>query len=123
MAASFAATQHPDATRDGPTSISLTHHGLAGRFARRDVSYQVSGLDPAHFRHLYGLSDDALAAFGAERCFAGAKPGFPDRIELRDAELGESLLLINYEHQPAHTPYRLLLLPKWLTGPLWLSER
>ena len=70
------------------------------------MSYRVSGLDPAPFRHLYGLSDDALAAHGVKRYVADAKPGFPDRVEVRDAEPGETLLLLNYEHQPADTPYR-----------------
>ncbi|XQZ97724.1 DUF1203 domain-containing protein [Komagataeibacter rhaeticus] len=31
---------------------------------------------------------------------------FPDRIELRDAEPGETVLLLNYTHQPEQTPYR-----------------
>jgi hypothetical protein len=70
------------------------------------MSYRVTGLDPAPFRHLFGLSDEALAAKGARRLVADAKPGFPDRIEVRDAEPGESLLLLNYTHQPADTPYR-----------------
>lgn len=70
------------------------------------MTFRVSGLDPAPFRHLYGLSDDALAAYGARRCVADVKPGFPDRVELRDAEPGETLLLLNFEHQPADTPYR-----------------
>jgi hypothetical protein len=69
------------------------------------MSYRVAGLDPAPFRHLYGLSDEALAAHGVKRYVADAKPGFPDRIEVRDAEPGESLLLLNYTHQPADTPY------------------
>jgi hypothetical protein len=70
------------------------------------MSYRVTGLDPAPFRHLFGLSDEALAAKGARRFVADAKPGFPDRIEVRDVEPGESLLLLNYTHQPADTPYR-----------------
>jgi hypothetical protein len=41
-----------------------------------------------------------------KRCIADAKPGFPDRIELRDADPGESVLLLNFTHQPANTPYR-----------------
>ena len=32
--------------------------------------------------------------------------GFPERIEMRDAMPGETLLLVNFEHQPANTPYR-----------------
>jgi hypothetical protein len=70
------------------------------------MSYRVTGLDPAPFRHLYGLSDEALAAEGVRRYLVDAKPGFPDRIEVRDAEPGESVLLLNYTHQPADTPYR-----------------
>jgi hypothetical protein len=70
------------------------------------MSFRITGLDPAPFRHLFGLSDEELAARGAKRCVADQKPGFPDRVELRDAEPGESVLLINHTHQPADTPYR-----------------
>lgn len=70
------------------------------------MTFRISGLNPSQFRHLFGLSDDELAAVGARRCIADAKPGFPDRIEVRDAEPGETLILLNYEHQPANTPYR-----------------
>jgi len=70
------------------------------------MSFRITGLDPAPFLPLYGLDDAALAAQGARRCIADARPGYPDRIELRDAEPGERLILINYMHQPADTPYR-----------------
>jgi len=70
------------------------------------MSFQIRGLGPEPFRHLYGLSDAELAAHGARRVAADAKPGFPDRIELRDLEPGETAILLNYVHQPADTPYR-----------------
>lgn len=70
------------------------------------MNFRILGLSPAPFRHLYGLSDAALQAHGAQRHVADRVPGFPDRIELRDAEPGETLLLLNYLHQPADTPYR-----------------
>ena len=70
------------------------------------MTFRILGLSPAPFRHLFGLSDTALRAHGAQRHVADRSPGFPDRIELRDAEPGESLLLLNYVHQPADTPYR-----------------
>ena len=69
------------------------------------MTFRISGLNPSQFRHLFGLSDDELAAVGARRCIADTRPGFPDRIEVRDAESGETLILLNYEHQPANTPY------------------
>ena len=53
------------------------------------MDYRITGLSPEPFRHLFGLPDDALAAHGAIRYIADAAPGFPDRIELRDAQPGE----------------------------------
>ncbi len=70
------------------------------------MSFRITGLDPAVFRPLYGLSDGALAQLGARRVIADSTPGFPDRIELRDAAPGETLLLLNHTHQPADNPYR-----------------
>jgi hypothetical protein len=70
------------------------------------MSFRITGLDAKPFRHLYGLSDSELAAHGAVRYVAESKPGYPDRVEMRDVEPGESVLLVNYEHQPADSPYR-----------------
>ena len=70
------------------------------------MSFRIQGLPVDRFRHLYGASDAVLAAHGARRCRVDKTPGFPDRIELRDLEPGETALLLNYAHQPADTPYR-----------------
>lgn len=70
------------------------------------MTFRITGLDPAPFRHLYGLSDEMLAREGARRCLVDASPGFPDRIEMRDMEPGEHAILVNHVHQPADTPYR-----------------
>lgn len=70
------------------------------------MSFRLHGLDPAPFRPLYGLDDADLAARGVRRCVVDARPGFPDRIELRDLAPGETALLLNHVHQPADTPYR-----------------
>ena len=70
------------------------------------MSFRVLGLDPREFIHLYGLSNDELAQAGAQRFVVDAKPGFPDRIEVRDLDIGDTAILLNHEHQPADTPYR-----------------
>ena len=70
------------------------------------MNFRVTGLSPEPFRQLYGLSDQALASEGVIRYVADTKPGFPDRVEMRDAEIGEQLLLLNHVCQPANTPYR-----------------
>lgn len=69
------------------------------------MSFRITGLEPAVFQPLFGLSDEALAARCVKRYTVDKKPKFPDRVELRDAEPGETVLLLNYVHQPANTPY------------------
>ena len=70
------------------------------------MGYQVIALDAAEFAHLYGLDDDELAKLGVERHTVREKPGYPCRVSLEDCEVGEEVLLMNYKHQPADTPYR-----------------
>jgi hypothetical protein len=70
------------------------------------MAFKITGLSPEPFHHLYGLDDQSLAARGALRIRATDGSALPDRVELRDAEPGETLLLVNYLHQPADTPYR-----------------
>ncbi len=70
------------------------------------MNYQILGLSPEPFLGLYGLSDEALAERQARRYRATARPGFPDRIEVRDVDPGDHVLLVNYVHQAGSTPYR-----------------
>lgn len=70
------------------------------------MSFVVSGLPVEDFRPLFGLSEAELAERGIVRMTADAPHGFPCRLSLRDVAPGETLLLLNYEHQPADTPYR-----------------
>jgi hypothetical protein len=70
------------------------------------MNFRILGLSPEPFQPLFGLTEQELARRGAKRYVADAKPGFPDRIEMRDAEPGEPLILVNYVHQSADTPYR-----------------
>ena len=69
------------------------------------MNFTVSGLSPQPFLPLYGLADSELAQHRARRVVADGN-GYPERIEMRDAEPGETLLLVNFEHQSADTPYR-----------------
>ena len=69
------------------------------------MSFRISGVAPQKVSHLFGLSDEELEKHCAKRVTVNGH-GFPERIEMRDAQPGEVLLLVNYEHQPADTPYR-----------------
>ena len=70
------------------------------------MSFRVLGLSPEPFRPLFGQTDADLARQGVIRYVVDKHPGFPDRIEMRDAEIGETVLLLNHICQPADTPYR-----------------
>ncbi len=70
------------------------------------MTYRITGLDPAAFAPLYGLSEAELAERGVQRIAVEANPGAPCRVTLGDAPVGASVLLLNYEHQPHETPYR-----------------
>ena len=70
------------------------------------MSYTISGLPLEIFTPLFGLRDEELALRGISRTIVDAKPSFPCRITLAEAELGERVYLLNFEHQPARTPYR-----------------
>lgn len=70
------------------------------------MSFIVSGLPIEPFAPLFGLGDAALAEHGAIRVTAADDGRYPCRVMLEDASPGETLLLVNYEHQGAATPYR-----------------
>jgi hypothetical protein len=70
------------------------------------MAFQIKALPVAGFRDLFGFSEAELAAKGIVRVVAEAVGGYPCRVSLREAEAGENLLLLNYEHQDAATPYR-----------------
>src|SRR5215470_56363 len=65
---------------------------------------QITGLDPAQFATLF-TDDAALAARNGRRVIADG-PGYPCRVSLEEARAGDELVLLNFEHQPAASPYR-----------------
>jgi hypothetical protein len=78
-------------------------------------SFRLVGLPAEQFSHLFALSDAELASYDARRVFATKKPGYPCRISLTDADIGEELLLLPFEHQAANSPYRS-------SGPIFVRK-
>ncbi len=79
------------------------------------MTFRIRGLDPAPFQGLYGLDDAALAARGVVRMRVDAPVSAPCRVGLDDAEPGEHVLLMAYEHQGAATPFHAC-------GPIFVRE-
>ena len=70
------------------------------------MTYRITGIDPAPYRHLFGLSDEELATHGVVRMAVSEKPSFPCRVSLTDRDVGESVLLVNHISHDVANPYR-----------------
>ena len=79
------------------------------------MDFQISALPRARFDAVLGLDDEALARLGARRYVADKKPGFPCRVSLQDAEHGERVILLPFQHQHCGSPYQA-------SGPIFIRE-
>jgi hypothetical protein len=79
------------------------------------MSFQLVGLPFEPFASLFALPDSQLAGLNVQRVVATEKPGFPCRVSLVDAEIGDELLLLPFEHQPAGSPYKA-------SGPIFVRK-
>ena len=69
------------------------------------MNFRIRGLEARQFDHLFTLSDAELAEHGAVRRIADGPR--PCRISLSDANPGDELILVNYEHHAVSSPYRM----------------
>ena len=76
--------------------------------------FSITGLDPAEFASYFALSDAELAAAGARRMVADG-PGYPCRVSLVDADVGDELVLCHYLHHDVESPYRA-------SGPIFVRR-
>ncbi len=70
------------------------------------MNFKIAGLTPITFSHLFGLPDHELARHNVIRYKVDAENTSPCRITLQDAAIGDSVLLMNYEHQPVKNAYQ-----------------
>ena len=79
-------------------------------------SFQFIALPSEPFTSLFKLSDGELQSIGARRMVVDNKPGFPCRVSLEDAEVGETVLLLPYTHHETTSPYKA-------SGPIFVREK
>jgi hypothetical protein len=77
--------------------------------------FGVSGISADIVKQYRHLSEEELQKHRVLRRVADEKPGFPCRVTLVDAEIGESVFLLNFEHLPGLSPYRSV-------GPIFVRE-
>jgi hypothetical protein len=82
------------------------------------TDFRISGLSAEPFQPYFAMTDAQLAGHGASRVIAteAQRGQIPCRISLRDAEPGETSILLHYAHHTAPTsPYRA-------SGPIFVRE-
>jgi Protein of unknown function (DUF1203) len=79
------------------------------------MSFRLIGLPFELFASLFSLDEQALSALDARRVVADETPGYPCRVSLADAQMGEELILLPFAHQPASSPYRA-------SGPIFVRK-
>ena len=70
------------------------------------TSFRLVGLSAENFEPFFAMSDDELTALGARRVVADEAVGFPCRVSLVDADVGDELLLLPFDHLLTRSPYR-----------------
>ncbi|MEO6039525.1 MAG: DUF1203 domain-containing protein [Saprospiraceae bacterium] len=79
------------------------------------IDFQIRALDERAFAELFTLDPAALAKMGIVRRTVDKKPGFPCRISLEDAEVGEEVLLLPYQYHKTDSPYQA-------SGPIFIRR-
>jgi hypothetical protein len=81
-----------------------------------EKSFQIVALELSLFSHLFTKNNEELEKIGIRRLQVNEKPGFPCRVSLADAEIGETVLLLPYIHHETSSPYKA-------SGPIFVREK
>jgi len=78
-------------------------------------NFRIVALDQVQFTSLFSLSESELNAKGMKKMIVDEFPGYPCRVSLTDAEIGEEVIVLNYEHHNVNSPYRS-------NGPIFIRK-
>lgn len=78
------------------------------------AKFRITGIED-DYNYLFDLSPGELSKQGAVRMVVDKKPGYPCRVSLQDAEIGEEVVLFPYKHHNTDSPYQS-------TGPVFVRK-
>ncbi|TDR23364.1 DUF1203 domain-containing protein [Marinicella litoralis] len=81
----------------------------------QNTSFQIKALDAALLDPYFKMNESELQRHNARWVTADADPGYPCRVSLQDAKIGERVLLFPYNHHDVSSPYRA-------AGPVFVRE-
>ena len=79
------------------------------------MNFQIKALDHKQFEALFTLTEKELSKIGGLKMIVDEKPGFPCRVSLEDAKIGEEVILIPFEHHKTNSPYQA-------NGPIFIRK-
>ncbi|MFD2562659.1 DUF1203 domain-containing protein [Aquimarina rubra] len=78
--------------------------------------FQVKAINQNTISPLFELSDSELVKQNVIKLVVDKKPGFPCRVSLEDANIGEEVLLFSYRHHDVDSPYEA-------SGPIFVRQK
>lgn len=78
------------------------------------TNFKITALEN-EFNHLFSLNEEELASKGMIKMIVDEKPGYPCRVSLEDAEVGEEVILLPYQHHKTKSPYQS-------SGPIFVRK-
>ena len=79
------------------------------------MEFRISALDDQIFNSFFELNDAELEKVGGKRIIVDEKPGYPCRVSLEDAEIGEEVILVPFEFHKTKSPYQA-------KGPIFIRK-
>ena len=77
--------------------------------------FQFVALPREDFSHLFSMNSAELETHGARRVNVDSLPGYPCRVSLMDAPVGERVILTTFRHHDETSPYQS-------AGPIFVRE-
>lgn len=78
-------------------------------------NFQINPISGAEFQLFFNLSEKELAKSGIVKMIVDEYPGFPCRVTLEDAKIGEEVILFPFEHHSTDSPYQA-------SGPIFIRK-
>ena len=79
------------------------------------TNFKLKSLEDTEFADIFELNNLELEKIGAIRMTVDEFPGFPCRVSLQDAEIGEEVILLPYQHHKTNSPYQA-------NGPIFVRK-
>ena len=77
-------------------------------------NFQIIALQEKEFNNLFLMDEEELKILGQSK-WLQIRSGFPCRVSLKDAEIGEEVILLNYQYHFVNSPYKA-------NGPIFIRK-